>query len=81
MNWRLAVIPVTLIPIIIIAIQFDISAEDVFAIGAIPFTLAVIAIMAKLGNIPNALFIIIGLVAFLAWTRQLMIFRNQGENQ
>ena len=49
MNWRLAVIPVTLIPIIIIAIQFDIEAEDVFAIGAIPFTLAVVAIMAKLG--------------------------------
>ena len=49
MNWRLAVIPVTLIPIIIIAIQFDIEAEDVFAIGVIPFTLAVVAIMAKLG--------------------------------
>jgi hypothetical protein len=49
MNWRLAVIPVTLIPIIIIAIQFDIEADDVFAIGVIPFTLAVIAIMAKLG--------------------------------
>jgi hypothetical protein len=41
----------------------------------------VFAIMAKLGNIPNALFIIIGLIAFLAWTRQLMIFRKQGENQ
>ena len=49
MNWRLAVIPVTLIPIIIIAIQFDIEADDVFAIGVIPFTLAVVAIMAKLG--------------------------------
>ena len=49
MNWRLAVIPVTLIPIIIIAIQFDIEADDIFAIGVIPFTLAVIAIMAKLG--------------------------------
>ena len=45
MNWRLAVIPVTLIPIIIIAIQFDIEADDVFAIGVIPFTLAVIAII------------------------------------
>ena len=49
MNWRLAVIPVTLIPIIIIAIQFDIEAEDIFAIGAIPFALAVLAIMTKLG--------------------------------
>ena len=49
MNWRLAVIPVTLIPIIIIAVQFDIEAEDIFAIGAIPFALAVLAIMTKLG--------------------------------
>ena len=56
MNWRLAVIPVTLIPIIIIAIQFDIEAEDVFAIGVIPFTLAVIAIMARtiqIAYVPN----------------------------
>ncbi len=38
-----------MIPIIIIAIQFDIKAEDVFAIGAIPFAGAVIAMMIKLG--------------------------------
>ena len=49
MNWRLAVIPATLIPIIIIIIQFDIKAEDVFAIGIIPFTLAALAFMVKLG--------------------------------
>ena len=49
MNWRLAVIPATLIPIIIIMIQFDIKAEDVFAIGIIPFTLAALAFMVKLG--------------------------------
>ena len=49
MNWRIAVIPVTLIPIIIIAVQFDIKFEDVLAIGIIPFVLAVLAFMVKLG--------------------------------
>ena len=49
MNWRIAVIPATLIPIIIIIIQFDIKLEDVLAIGAVPFILAVLAIMVKLG--------------------------------
>jgi hypothetical protein len=33
MNWRLVAIPVTLIPILIIAIQFDIKLDDVLAIG------------------------------------------------
>ncbi len=49
MNWRLAVIPVTLIPIFIIAIQFDIKLEDVLAIGFFPFVGAVLAMMIKLG--------------------------------
>jgi len=49
MNWRLAVIPVTMIPIAIIAIQFDIKIEDVFAIGVLPFLGAVAAMMIKLG--------------------------------
>ena len=49
MNWRLAVIPVTLIPIFIIAIQFDIQLEDVLAIGLFPFVGAVIAMLIKLG--------------------------------
>ena len=49
MNWRIAVIPATIIPIIIIAIQFDIKFEDVLAIGVIPFVLAVLAFMVKLG--------------------------------
>ncbi len=48
MNWRLAAIPVSMIPIIIIAIQFDIRAEDVFAIGVIPFVAAVFSMMMKL---------------------------------
>ena len=29
MNWRIVAIPVTLIPIILIAIQFDIKPEDI----------------------------------------------------
>jgi glycosyltransferase 2 family protein len=49
MNWRLVAIPVTLIPILIIAIQFDIKLEDILAIGLFPFVGAVVAIMAKLG--------------------------------
>lgn len=49
MNWRTIAIPATLIPIFIIAIQFDIKIEDVLAIGLVPFVAAVIAMMIKLG--------------------------------
>lgn len=49
MNWRLVAIPVTLIPIFIISIQFDIKLEDVLAIGFFPFVGAVLAMMIKLG--------------------------------
>lgn len=49
MNWRIIVIPVTLIPILFIALQFDIKIEDVFAIGIFPFVMAVIAMIIKLG--------------------------------
>ncbi len=49
MNWRLVAIPVTLIPIFIIAIQFDIKVDDVLAIGFFPFVGAVLAMMIKLG--------------------------------
>ena len=38
-----------MIPIIIIAIQFDVKVEDVLAIGTIPFLGAVGAICVKLG--------------------------------
>ena len=48
MNWRIVAIPVTLIPIILIAIQFDIKIEDIFAIGIFPFVGAIIAMMIKL---------------------------------
>ncbi len=49
MNWRIIAIPVTMIPIIIIAIQFDVKVEDVLAIGAVPFLGAVGAMVVKLG--------------------------------
>ena len=49
MNWRIIAIPVTLIPILFIAVQFDIKIEDVLAIGVFPFVMAVIAMMVKLG--------------------------------
>ena len=48
MNWRIAVIPATMIPIIIIIIQFDIKLDDVLAIGVLPFIAAVLAMMVKL---------------------------------
>ena len=49
MNWRIVAVPVTLIPIIIIAIQFDIKIEDILAIGIFPFIGAIVAMMIKLG--------------------------------
>ena len=49
MNWRIIAIPATMIPIIIIAIQFDVKPEDVLAIGMIPFLGAVAAMVIKLG--------------------------------
>ena len=41
----------------------------------------ILAVVAKLGNIPNALFIVCGFITFSAWTRQLIIFRRQGDNE
>lgn len=49
MNWRFVAIPVTFIPIFIIAIQFDIKLDDVLAIGLFPFIGAIAAMMIKLG--------------------------------
>ncbi|MBA4461113.1 MAG: flippase-like domain-containing protein [Nitrosopumilaceae archaeon] len=49
MNWRIIAIPATLIPILFIALQFDIKIEDVLAIGIFPFAMAVVAMMIKLG--------------------------------
>jgi uncharacterized protein (TIRG00374 family) len=49
MNWRIIAIPATLIPILFIALQFDIQIEDILEIGIVPFALAAIAMMIKLG--------------------------------
>ncbi len=49
MNWRIIAIPVTLIPIFVIAFQFDININDVLAIGILPFLGAIAAMMMKLG--------------------------------
>ena len=49
MNWRIIAIPITMIPIIIIAVQFDVNVEDILAIGAVPFLGAVGAMIIKLG--------------------------------
>ena len=48
MNWRLVAIPITLIPIFIIAFQFDIQIDDILAIGLFPFIGAIVAMMIKL---------------------------------
>lgn len=49
MNWRIIAVPATLLPIILIALQFDIKFEDILAIGVIPFVAATLAMMTKLG--------------------------------
>ena len=48
MNWRIIAVFASMIPIIIIAIQFDIQLDDILAIGALPFIGASLAMMAKL---------------------------------
>ena len=47
-NWRLVAIPVTLVPILAIAVQFDIGIDDIFAVGLWPFHGAVGLVMAKI---------------------------------
>lgn len=48
MKWRLVAIPASLVPIIIIAVQFDIGADDVLAVGVLGYALAAAALFAKL---------------------------------
>ena len=49
MKWRLAAVAASMIPIAVIAVQFDVRLEDVLAVGAVPFAAAVLVMMAKLG--------------------------------
>jgi hypothetical protein len=48
MNWRIVAFVASLIPFIIIAIQFDVKPEDVFAVGILNFLAAFAAMMGKL---------------------------------
>lgn len=48
MQWRIIAVLATLIPIIIIALQFDIQLEDLLAIGLVPFMMAFVLMMSKL---------------------------------
>ncbi|MFY9301516.1 MAG: lysylphosphatidylglycerol synthase transmembrane domain-containing protein [Candidatus Nitrosotenuis sp.] len=48
MNWRIIAFVASLIPFIIIAIQFDVKPEDVFAVGIVNFVAAFAAMMGKL---------------------------------
>jgi len=41
----------------------------------------IFGLIAKLGNLPNVVFFICGFVAFLAYTRMLIKYRRQGENE
>ena len=49
MNWRLAAVPASMIPMAVIVVQFDVGPEDVLAVGAVPFAAAILLMMAKLG--------------------------------
>ncbi|ABK78507.1 hypothetical protein CENSYa_1898 [Cenarchaeum symbiosum A] len=49
MNLRLVAVPASMIPIIIIIIQFDVRPEDVFAVGVVPFVAATLVMAGKLG--------------------------------
>lgn len=47
MKWRLVAIPASLVPIIIIAVQFDIGIDDVLAVGLAGYALAISALFGK----------------------------------
>ncbi len=48
MNWKLLAIPVSIIPFLIIAATFNVSFENILAIGVLPFLGASIAMAGKL---------------------------------
>lgn len=49
MNWRLAAVPASMVPIAVIVVQFDVTLGDLLAVGAVPFAAAALVMMAKLG--------------------------------
>jgi len=48
MNWKLLALPVSIVPFVIIAITFNISIENLLAVGVIPFAGAAVAMACKL---------------------------------
>ena len=48
MNWRLVAIPVSLVPFIILILTSNVSPQDVFALGIIPFLAAAAAAIIKM---------------------------------
>ncbi len=48
MNWKLLAIPVSIIPFVLIGITFDITPEEIFAVGLVPFIGAALAVSGKL---------------------------------
>ncbi|MGI0089226.1 MAG: TIGR00374 family protein, partial [Nitrosopumilaceae archaeon] len=48
MNWKLLAIPVSIIPFVLIGITFDITLEEIFAVGLVPFIGAALAVCGKL---------------------------------
>ena len=48
MNWKLLALPVSIVPFVIIAVTFNVSIENLLAVGIIPFAGAAIAMACKL---------------------------------
>src|SRR2546422_325049 len=48
MNWKLLALPVSIVPFVIIAVTFNISIENLLAVGIIPFAGASVAMACKL---------------------------------
>jgi len=54
---------------------------DIIFYGIADILSVVFELMAKLGNLPNVIFITCGAIAFIAYTRMLFKFRRIGENE
>lgn len=48
MNWRIIAIVASLVPFVIIAVSFDVTPQDIFAVGIVNFLAAFAAMMCKL---------------------------------
>lgn len=48
MNWRLVAIPVSIVPFVIIFLTTNVSPQDIFAVGLVPFVAAAIAAITRI---------------------------------